>query len=129
MQTFFPVLRYEDAREAIRFLEAAFGFETHATHDGENGGVAHAELALGDQFVMLGSTSEGEERFGAGRQSVYVVVDDPDALYDRAEEAAATIEREPTDQDYGSREFTARDPEGNLWSVGTYRPAAEASQS
>jgi uncharacterized glyoxalase superfamily protein PhnB len=38
--------------------------------------------------------------------------------------AGATIERELSDQDYGSREFTARDPEGNLWSFGTYRPRA-----
>ena len=76
---------------------------------------------------MLGSTNEGEERFnqGAGKQSLYVVVDDPDALHDRAKEAGATIERELTDQDYGSREFTARDPEGNLWSFGTYRPSAD----
>jgi uncharacterized glyoxalase superfamily protein PhnB len=125
MQTFYPVLRYEDARAAIDFLERAFGFEEHAVHDGEHGGVAHGELRLGDQFVMVGSTSEGEERFnqGAGRQSLYVVVDDPDALHDRAKEAGATIERELTDQDYGSREFTARDPEGNLWSFGTYRPS------
>lgn len=125
MQTFYPVLRYEDARAAIEFLERAFGFEEHAVHDGEHGDVAHGELRLGDQFVMIGSTSEGEERFnqGAGRQSLYVVVDDPDALHDRAKEVGATIERELTDQDYGSREFTARDPEGNLWSFGTYRPS------
>jgi uncharacterized glyoxalase superfamily protein PhnB len=125
MQTFYPVLRYEDARAAIEFLERAFGFETHASHDGESGGVMHAELRLGDQYVMLGSTSEGEARFnqGVGRQSLYVAVDDPDALHDRARDAGATIELELTDQDYGSREFTARDPEGNLWSFGTYRPS------
>jgi uncharacterized glyoxalase superfamily protein PhnB len=51
-----------------------------------------------------------------------VVVDDPDAHLTRAKEAGANIERELTDQDYGSREYTARDPEGNLWSFGTYRP-------
>jgi uncharacterized glyoxalase superfamily protein PhnB len=84
MQTFYPVLKYEDARAAMDFLERAFGFETHAS---------------------------------------YVVVDDPDALHDRAKAAGATIERELSDQDYGSREFTARDPEGNLWSFGTYRPS------
>jgi uncharacterized glyoxalase superfamily protein PhnB len=125
MQTFYPVLKYEDGKGAIDFLERAFGFDRHAVHDGESGDVAHAELKLGDQVVMLGSTSEGEERFnqGAGRQSLYVVVDDPDALHDRAKEAGASIERELTDQDYGSREFTARDPEGNLWSFGTYRPS------
>ena len=49
-------------------------------------------------------------------------VEDPDALHARAKEAGATIEREPEDEHYGSREFTARDPEGNLWSFGTYRP-------
>jgi uncharacterized glyoxalase superfamily protein PhnB len=127
MQIFYPVLRYEDARAAMDFLERAFGFETHASHDGEGGDVMHAELRLGDQYVMLGSTSEGEGRFnrGAGRQSLYVAVDDPDGLHDRAREAGATIERELTDQDYGSREFTASDPEGNVWSFGTYRPSAE----
>ena len=44
MQTFYPVLKYEDARAAIDFLERAFGFESHAVYDGENGGVAHAEI-------------------------------------------------------------------------------------
>ena len=127
MQSIFPVLKYDDARAAIEFLEAAFGFERHAVYDGEDGGVAHAELRLGDEYVMLGSTSEGDDRFnqGAGRYSLYVVVDDPDAHLARAKQAGASIERELTDQDYGSREYTARDPEGNLWSFGTYRPAAD----
>jgi uncharacterized glyoxalase superfamily protein PhnB len=124
MQTIYPVLRYEDAHAAMDFLERAFGFERHAVYDGENGAVAHAELKLGDEFVMLGSTNEGDERFnqGAGRYSLYVVVDDPDAHFARAKDAGADIERELTDQDYGSREYTARDPEGNLWSFGTDRP-------
>ena len=106
------------------FLERAFGFEQHAVHEGENGGVAHAELRLGDEFVMIGSTNEGEERFnqGVGKYSLYVVVDDPDAHHAKAKEAGARIERELTDEDYGSRDYTARDPEGNLWSFGTYRP-------
>jgi uncharacterized glyoxalase superfamily protein PhnB len=124
MQTIYPVLKYEDARAAMDFLESAFGFKRHAVYDGESGGVGHAELKLGDEFVMLGSTGEGDERFnqGAGHYSLYVVVDDPDAHHAHAKEAGATIERELTDQDYGSREYTARDPEGNLWSFGTYRP-------
>lgn len=126
MQSIFPVLKYDDARAAIDFLERAFGFERHAVHEGENGGVAHAELRLGDEYVMLGSTGEGDDRFnqGAGRYSLYVAVEDPDAHLARASEAGATIERELSDTDYGSREYTARDPEGNLWSFGTYRPEA-----
>jgi len=128
MQTIYPVLRYEDAHAAIDFLERAFGFERRAMSDGENGGVEHAELKLGDEFVMLGSTAEGDERFNqaAGRYSLYVVVDDPDAHFAHAKEAGARIERDLTDQDYGSREYTARDTEGNLWSFGTYRPGADA---
>jgi uncharacterized glyoxalase superfamily protein PhnB len=42
--------------------------------------------------------------------------------FERHAVSDAQIERELTDQDYGSREYTARDPEGNLWSFGTYRP-------
>jgi uncharacterized glyoxalase superfamily protein PhnB len=123
--TITPYLLYEDGAAACDFLVRAFGFQQHAAYDGEQGGIVHAELRLGDEFVMLGSTSEGEERFnqGAGRYSLYIVVDDPDALHDRAKDAGATIERELSDQEYGSREFTARDPEGNLWSFGTYRPS------
>ena len=127
MQSIYPVLKYEDARAAIDFLERAFGFEQHAVHDGENGAVSHAELRFGDQFIMFGSVSEGDPRFnqGVGRTTLYVVVDDPDSLHARAKEAGAEIVMEPTDQDYGSRDFAARDPEGNIWSFGTYRPALE----
>jgi uncharacterized glyoxalase superfamily protein PhnB len=59
MQSIYPVLKYEDARAAIDSLERAFGFEQHAVYDGENGGVADGELRLGDELVMIGSTSEG----------------------------------------------------------------------
>lgn len=55
-----------------------------------------------------------------GAASLYLVCDDPDALYARAEKAGARIVREMRDEDYGSRGFSAADPEGNLWSFGTY---------
>jgi uncharacterized glyoxalase superfamily protein PhnB len=124
MQTFYPVLKYEDAHAAIDFLDRAFGFERQHVYEGENGGIAHAELKFAGDVVMLGSVSEGDPRFNraAGRTSVYVVVEDPDSLHARAKEAGAEIVMEPTEQDYGSRDFIARDPEGNLWSFGTYRP-------
>lgn len=57
--------------------------------------------------------------------SVYVVVDDPDSHHAAAVGAGARIVRELQDTDYGSREYSARDPEGNLWSFGTYDPSAE----
>ena len=49
MQSIYPVLKYVDAHAAIDFLERAFGFERHGVFDGESGGVAHAELKLGDE--------------------------------------------------------------------------------
>jgi uncharacterized glyoxalase superfamily protein PhnB len=46
--------------------------------------------------------------------------DDIDALHDRAVAAGAEIVYPLTDQDYGSRDFAARDPFGNVWAFGTY---------
>ena len=51
----------------------------------------------------------------------YTVCDDPDALFKRAVQHGAAVIDEPNDKDYGSREFSVRDPEGNRWSFGTYR--------
>ena len=124
MKTIYPVLKYADANAAIDFLEKAFGCERQHVHEGENGGVAHAELRCGPTYVMLSSTSEGDEVYnqGVGRTAVYAVVDDPDPLFERAKAAGAEVVMEPADQDYGSRDFTVRDPEGNLWAFGTYAP-------
>jgi uncharacterized glyoxalase superfamily protein PhnB len=118
-----PTLRYQDAHGAIDFLERAFGFERRAVHSGEDGTVAHAELTHGRGMVMLGSRKAGD-RFETGRAVIYVIVDDPDAVHDRAKAAGATIVSELVDQDYGSREFAAEDREGNVWSFGTYDPFA-----
>jgi uncharacterized glyoxalase superfamily protein PhnB len=127
MQSIYPVLKYDDARAALDFLERAFGFERRHVHDGEKGGVAHAELRFGDEFVMLASAGEGDPIFnqGVGRTTVYLVVDDPDALHERATGAGAEVVMPLTDQDYGSRDFAVRDLEGNIWSFGTYRPPEE----
>ncbi len=79
---------------------------------------------------MLGSAGKDESPFGQrrpGNDSVHVVCDDPDGLYERATAAGAEVVRGLVDEDYGSRGFTVRDPEGNLWSFGTYDPMAEKS--
>jgi uncharacterized glyoxalase superfamily protein PhnB len=115
-----PTLRYHDARSAIDWLERAFGFSALAVHDGPGDTVAHAELAAADGVIMLGS--EPEDGAHAGHGWTYVAIENPDELHDRAVAAGAEIVRPLEDTDYGSRDFTARDPEGNLWSFGTYRP-------
>lgn len=125
-QTVYPVLRYRDARSAIEWLERAFGAARGHVYEEPGGVVAHAELRFGDDVVMLGSVREGSDEALAvppGHAQLYVAVDDPDGHHDRAAAAGAEIVRELTDQDYGSRDYSARDPDGNLWSFGTYRPA------
>ncbi len=72
---------------------------------------------------MLGAEGERAEGdpFPGGPSTTYIAVDEVDSLHDRAKAAGAQISMELTDQDYGSREFAARDPEGNVWCFGTYR--------
>jgi uncharacterized glyoxalase superfamily protein PhnB len=121
----YPILQYRDARTAIGWLQRAFAFEPVHVYDGPNGAVVHAELRHGDGMVMIGSADHGGGR-GLGDHTgqcwAYVVVEDADAHHDRARAAGAEIVRELSDQEYGSRDYSARDPEGNLWSFGTYRP-------
>ncbi|HEX3607004.1 MAG TPA: VOC family protein [Candidatus Dormibacteraeota bacterium] len=126
--TVWPALRYDDARAAIRFLVTAFGFEERLVVPGEGDrDIVHAELRwpLGGG-IMLGSTSHTEgihEQMRPGVGWVYVVTDGPDALLERAVAAGAEVTQGLRDEDYGSRGFSVRDPEGNHWSFGTYRGA------
>jgi uncharacterized glyoxalase superfamily protein PhnB len=120
-----PTLRATDARGLIDFLVTAFGFVEVVAHPDGAGGIAHAQLAwpLGGG-LMLGSVRDVEDDgwpLRAGTCGCYVVTDHPDALYARATAAGARVVRGLTDTDYGSREFAVADPEGNLWSFGTYR--------
>ena len=120
-----PSIRCGDTRTLIDFLVAAFGFEEQFTVPGEDGkGIIHAEIRWpGGGGVMLGDAERGDAIHLAlpfGPVSIYVVTDQPDALHDRAVAASATIVKGLRDEDYGSRGFSATDPEGNLWSFGTY---------
>jgi uncharacterized glyoxalase superfamily protein PhnB len=127
--TVWPCIRYADPFAAIEFLQKAFGFrETIVvpTEDGKD--IVHAELRwpLGGG-IMLGSVSSSEGLdidLQPGSGFVYVVTDEPDELFVRATAQGATEVVGLRDEDYGSRGFTVRDPEGNTWSFGTYRGEA-----
>jgi uncharacterized glyoxalase superfamily protein PhnB len=118
-------LSYADAPAAIQFLTKAFGFvEKLVVPGGEDREIAHAELRWpsGAGAIMLGSARDKNDTFYVepGHASIYVVTDEPDALHSRAVEAGAEVLQGLEDTDYGSRGFSVRDPEGNLWSFGTY---------
>ena len=126
--TIWPALRCRDAKGLIKFLSDSLGFEETLIVE-DAGVVHHAELRwpLGGG-VMLGDDRETDDELHAqlpnGPASIYVVCDDPDALFEQAAAAGAEVLQGLRDEDYGSRDFTVRDPEGNVWTFGTYRGAS-----
>lgn len=129
--TIIPTLRYCDANAAIDWLCKAFGFERHLIVPGDNGAIAHAQLKFGNGMVMLGSTRNDEygslikqpaEVGGSQTQAPYIIVDDVDAHWQRANAAGAKLVMAPADQSYGGRVYSCRDIEGHLWNFGTYDP-------
>jgi uncharacterized glyoxalase superfamily protein PhnB len=130
--TLIATMRYDDAGAMIEWLGKAFGFERHFVVPGDNGTIAHAQLVFGSGMIMLGTARDDEwgglvktvRALGGSSGGVYVVISDPDAHCARARAAGADILYGPRDTDYGSREYAARDPEGHIWSFGTYDPWA-----
>jgi uncharacterized glyoxalase superfamily protein PhnB len=121
----YPFMRYADASAALEWLKQAFGFEELAVYRNDEGGIVHAEMALGPGIVMF-SSGDPDPPSNPMSHGVYVAVDDPDAHYAQAIAAGAEIVRELEDTPYDSREYTARDLEGHVWSFGSYRPERRA---
>ena len=129
--TVVPCMRYRDAPAAIEWLCDTFGFEPQLVVPNEDGTIAHAQLSFGNSMIMLGSVFDTEfgrlmkqpaETGHFVTQSTYLVVNNADLVYGRALEAGAKILLDIKDEDYGGRGFTCRDPEGHVWSIGTYDP-------
>lgn len=128
--TVIPALRYRDPKRAIEFLCTAFGFEKQAVYEGESGVIEHAQLTFGNGMIMLGAERDtpygrllkSPREAGGGTMGIYLVVDDADAHLARARAAGAEIVIDIVTQDYGGRDYTARDPEGHIWTFGTYDP-------
>ena len=122
-----PSIMYIDARAAIDFLERAFGFTTSLVVPNDTGDtiVEHCQM-LGPEGggIMLGTVNRPDNKFSqrvdGAVVSTYVVTSSPDALFDRAVAAGGEVFHPLEDQDYGSRDFSILDPEGNIWSFGTY---------
>ena len=123
-----PCLSYRDAPKAVAWLKEAFGFTENFVVPGPDDTIAHAQLAFGTGMIMVGSVRDDELQMrtpcdlGGITQSIYVVVDNVDAHYAQAVLSGAEVVHDLEDTPYGSREYSARDPEGHLWNFGTYRP-------
>jgi PhnB protein len=112
-----PFLTVRDAAAVLAFLKGAFDAqETHVMRDAA-GAIRHVELRIGDSPVMLGQSSGDWKPMPA---SLYVYVEDADAVYARALQAGGTTLREPANQYYGDRNAGVTDPSGNSWWIATH---------
>ena len=111
--TVIPVLIYPDVREAVAWLSAAFGF-AERVRIGEN---HRAQLRFGDGAVIVADVRGDRRppRPGEATHSVMVRVEDARAHCERAREHGARILMEPTDFEYGERQYNAEDPAGHQW--------------
>ncbi len=116
-------LSFDDVDAMIAWL-SAIGFTEHSTYRSEGGQVEHAEwLWPGGGGIMFGVRRHDGVLEGTGPGAAYLVCEDPDAVFDAAVRAGATVQREMIDQDYGGRGGSVADPEGNHWSFGSYQPS------
>lgn len=129
-----PALRYRDCNKAVDFLTGVFGFTEGAAFRDDKGNVQHAELWFGTGGIMIGPVADTPfskvmrqpDEAGGVTASFFCAVDDPDAHFARAEAAGFEIILPLRDESYGSREYSVRDPEGHVWTFGTYAPQPKA---
>lgn len=111
-----PLLSVKGAARLVGFLKQAFGAtETSPAMTSPDGAVMHAELKIGDSLVMLGE-AHGEPAPGV----LYLYVPDADATYQRALQAGAASINAPTNQFWGDRTASIKDPCGTTWWIATH---------
>jgi PhnB protein len=114
-----PYLVVEGADKLIDFMKQAFGAKETERMSMPAGSIGHAEVRIGDSVIMMGDAREN--MWKAMPTSIYLYVEDCDAVYKRALEAGATTLMEPKDQFYGDRSGGVRDPVGNYWFIATHK--------
>jgi uncharacterized glyoxalase superfamily protein PhnB len=122
-----PCVFYKDPMAAMRWLEAAFGFETAMVLTDAEGRLGHGEMTFLDYPITFGGEWSGPQLGGAemkspaslggvGTQFIRLHLPEGlDAHCARARAAGARITQEPEDQFYGARTYRAMDPEGHIW--------------
>ena len=115
-----PILVYEDIEAAHDFLVGTFGLTSGGLHRLDDGTVVHAEVRHGDAAIWLHAVT-AEHQMDSPRHAALshgglsVLVPDVDAHHARVKAAGARIDSPPADQDYGRREYGARDLENHRW--------------
>jgi PhnB protein len=120
-----PYLAVDDAARAIEYYAKAFGAKELGRMDAPGGKVGHAELQIGDSRIMLAdafpqSSTRPPKELGGTSASMFMYVEDVDAVVKQAVDAGATISMEVADQFWGDRFGSITDPFGHVWSLATH---------
>jgi PhnB protein len=118
-------LAVDDAAEAIEYYKKAFGAKERVRMDAPGGKIGHAELEVGDSLLMLSdpfpeASTQSPKQLGGTSASVFMYVEDVDAVVKKAVDAGATVTTEVADQFWGDRFGTVTDPFGHVWSIATH---------
>lgn len=125
-----PILHYDDTEAAHRFLVDVLGFREAVVARDDVGDIVHAELRWpGGGALLFGGTKHTDSVHGGLKAgALYLVTDDVDGVHARVTAAGADVVQPPHDTEFAAGgqayAFSTRDPEGNLWTFGTYRGAA-----
>lgn len=120
-----PYLVIEGAAKLIDFLKQAFDAQETFRMPTPDGTIMHAEVKIGDSTLMMGEASDKWKPMPA---SIYLYVNDSDAVYKRALQAGATSLMAPADQFYGDRHGSVKDPAGNIWWIATHKEDVSPDQ-
>jgi PhnB protein len=120
-----PYLAVDDADRAIEYYKKAFGAKERGRMEAPGGKIGHAEVEIGDSVVMLSDalpqfSTRPPSELGGTSVSMFLYVEDVDAVVKRAVDAGATITMEVADQFWGDRFGVVQDPYGHLWSIATH---------
>jgi PhnB protein len=120
-----PYLAVDDAAQAIEYYTKAFGAKERVRMETPDGKIGHAELEIGDSLVMLSdpfpqASTRSPKELGGTSVSVFMYVENVDAVVKQAVDSGATVAMEVADQFWGDRFGSVTDPFGHLWSIATH---------
>jgi PhnB protein len=123
-----PQLTLDNAAQAIDWYKKAFGAEEVSRAVGPDGKVMHADLRIGDSHIMMNDAmmnGKGPKAIGGSPASIWLYVEDCDALFNRAVAAGGEVFGGPMgqmqDQFWGDRTGTITDPHGYTWTIATHK--------
>lgn len=119
-----PVLTLDEARKAMDWYKKALGAEEVSCSPGPDGKILHAEIRIGGSPIMLSDAlmgNKGPGELGGSPASLWVYVEDPDALFNSAVEAGAQVRAPMSDAFWGDRFGAISDPFGYIWSIAARR--------